>query len=108
MKKPCDKCKCPSTYYEYPCMKCINNPHTDDEILQNYREEINEPRFDKFKKEDSYNIKPCVYCTGEKLIDLIIGDTIEREVINVATSDYKYCPNCGGKIAKAKSLLRRK
>lgn len=105
MKKPCDKCRNSSTYYEYPCFNCSHNPHTDAEILEDYRRAIAEPKLDKFKDEKQWGSKePCAYCKGEKLADLIIDDRVEKEVINIATSDYNYCPNCGRKMLDNKNI----
>ncbi len=101
IKLSCNVCNIGKSYFDYPCILCSHNPKEKEELLEEITSLIKKEDYCSSKR--TYfdgNIAPCAYCKGEKLIDLIIDDKVEKEVINVATSDYRYCPACGRKLGK--------
>lgn len=95
----CDICTTGSTYFEAPCIFCNNNPKEREELLKEVTKLI-KSRDNCTNKRTIFsgNTAPCAYCKGEKMIDLITDKGIEKEVINVKTSNYRYCPACGRKL----------
>jgi hypothetical protein len=99
IKISCDVCSVGSGYFEFPCILCRHNPKEKEVLLEEVTSLI-KTQDNCTSKRSSFqgNTAPCLYCKGEKLIDLVIGEEVEKEVINVATSDYRYCPACGRKL----------
>ncbi|MDF2985767.1 MAG: hypothetical protein K0R50_1277 [Eubacterium sp.] len=95
----CDVCSTGKGWFDYPCVLCTNNPKSNDELLQEITPLIKtQDLCSSNRYKSSGNTAPCAYCKGEKLIDLIIGDTIEKDVIKVNESQFRYCPGCGRKL----------
>jgi len=101
MKHPCDKCTILSTYYGNPCWTCTHNPKSPAEILENYRTEIFNERFDRFTKhKSSGEIAKTFLISTDKVLETYKCGACGKKFITVSAENHRasHCPTCGCKI----------